>query len=196
MLSMPNFAIPELAHVQTPLLLLAMLAVSLLLIFAGSSIAKIVAFVAVGLVGAAFVASLAAQFLSPASYLVGAILGFAIGGLLGVVMIILGIGLIAGYAGYLLALDFGLSPFVGLVAGIVAFVVGLWLSDRILALGTAVVGGFLLFNTLTYLGLGYSTSIVVAAATTLIGIGVQWGLRRRMAQPNAPRMGGQPNDHR
>ena len=196
MISIPILATPELARVQAPLLLLAMLGVSLLLIFAGRTLAKVLAFVVVGLVGAAFGGTLAAQFLSPGWSIVGAVLGFVIGGLLGVTLMILGIGLAAGYAGYLLALELALNPTAAIVFGFIAFILGLVLANKFLALGTAIVGGFLLFNTLALIGLGPSISIVVAAVTTLIGIWVQWGQRKRMTQPTAPRVGGQPSDHR
>ena len=192
MWSIPNILAPVQASVPAWALLLGLLGLSLVLIFAGSTLVKVVAFVVVGFAGAAFGGALAAQYLAPSWQLVGIILGFVVGGLLGVVLIALGIGFAVGYAAYLVALDFALGSTVALIAGVVFFIVGLALSGKILTVGTAVVGGLLLFNVLTYYGFGSTMATVVAAALTLMGLWVQLAPQRRITA-NA---GGQPGASR
>ncbi len=196
MISIPNMLAPLQAQVPAWALFLALLGVSLALIFAGSTLAKIVAFVVVGFVGASVGGALAAQYLPPGGNLVGVILGFAVGGLLGVALIALGIGFAVGYAGYLLALNFALSPTMALIVGIAFFIVGLALSGKILTVGTALVGGLLLFDVLTHYGFGPTMATVVAALMTLIGLWVQLSPNRRVAQPATSNVGGQPSDRR
>ena len=195
MLSIPSILAPVQANVPAWALLLGLLALSLVLIFAGKTLVKVVAFVVVGFAGAAFGANLAAQYLAPSWEIVGMLLGFVIGGMLGVALIALGIGFAVGYAAYQFALDFALGQTAALVAGVVFFVVGLALSNKILKVGTAVVGGLLLFNVLTYYGFGSAMATLVAAALTLAGLWVQLASNRQMTQPTSS-AGGQPSASR
>lgn len=192
MLSIPSSLFPAMAHVPTDLLFLVLLGVSLVLIFAGGTLAKIVAFIVVGLVGAAFGGSLVAHYVSPQWDLVGVLLGFVVGGLLGMALLSLGVGLVVGYAGYVLALGFGLSSSLAIVAGVVFFIVGLILASKILTVVMAVVGGFLLFNVLSYFGLAPALSIVLTGVLTLIGLWVQLSSRRHVTRPPAANVGSQP----
>ena len=171
------------AHVPKDLLFLALLVVSLALIFAGGTLAKVVAFIVVGLLGAVFGGVLVAQYISPQWDLLGVLLGFIIGGILGVTLLPMGVGLVVGYAAYIIALGFGLSSTVALVAGVIFFVVGLVLASKIIIFVTAVAGGFLLFNVLTYFGFDPLASTLVAGGLTLIGLWVQLATRRRVIRP-------------
>jgi hypothetical protein len=193
MFSIPSSLVPAMTHVSGDLLFLFLLVVSLALIFAGGTLAKVLAFIVVGLVGAVFGGVLVAQYISPQWDLVGIFLGFVVGGLLGMALLPLGVGLVVGYAGYLLALGFGLSSTLALVAGVVFFIIGLVLSGKILKVVTAVAGGFLLFNVLVYFGLSPLVSTLVAAALTLSGLWVQLSSRRRVTKPAATNAGGQPS---
>jgi hypothetical protein len=194
MFSTPNILAPVHAYVPAWLLLLSLLAVSLILIFAGRTLVKVVAFVVVGFAGAAVGGTLAVQFLPPGLGLVGILLGFVLGGLLGVALISVGIGLAVGYAAYLLALDLALGATIALVAGVAFFIVGLALSSRILAIVTAIAGGLLLFHVLTDFGLG-TTALLIAAVLTLAGLWVQLAPGRRIKPPTAAKAGGQQHDH-
>ena len=169
-------------QVPTWLLSLALLVISLVLIFAGRSVVKAIAFFVVGLVGAAIGGALAAQYLAGAGdlgTLVGFLLGFAIGGLIGVVVVMVGIGVVLGYGAYTVTQQFVSGSTIPLVAGFVFFLVGIALYNKILGLVTAVAGGFLLFDVLIDYGAGSTLSLVVAAALTLGGIWVQEGKRRK-----------------
>lgn len=168
------------AHVPAYLLFLALLVVSLALIFAGGTFAKVVAFMVVGLLGAVFGGVLVAQYISPQWDLIGVLLGFVVGGLLGVALLPLGVGLVVGYAAYLLALGFGLGSTLALAAGVIFFIIGLVLSSKIIKVVTAVAGGFLLFNVLVYFGLSPLVSTLVAGVLTLLGLWVQLTSRRRV----------------
>lgn len=193
----PHTLPPVLGYFPAQLLLLALLGASLVLIFAGRTLAKVVAFLAVGLVGAALGGTLAAQYLPPMWGVFGALLGFVMGGILGVALLPLGVGLALGYAGYVVALGFALGSTMALVVGVVFFVVGAILSNRILSVTTAVIGGLLLFDVLTrYVGFSSTIATVVAAFVTLIGLWVQLAPGRRPPQPTTTAVGGQPSDRR
>lgn len=183
MLSIPNMLAPVLAHVPAPLLLVALLAVSLVMIFAGGTLARVVAFLAVGLAGAALGGSLTAQYLSPTWSVIGLLLGFVIGGMLGVVLLSLGVAVAVGYAGYLVALYLALGPTVALVVGLVFFVVGLALSGKILSLAIGMLGGLLLFGVLTRYGFGTTPAVFVAGILTLAGLWVQLSSRHTSKPP-------------
>jgi hypothetical protein len=189
MLPIPNVLAPALAQVPAPLLLVSLLAVSLVMIFAGGTLAKVVAFLAVGLAGAALGGSLAAQYLSSSWAIIGLLLGFVVGGMLGVALLSLGVGIAVGYAGYLVALDLALGPTIAILVGVAFFVVGLLLSSKIISLATAVLGGLLLFGVLTHYGFGPTLATFVAGALTLVGLYVQLA-SRHASQPQAG-MGGQ-----
>jgi hypothetical protein len=167
--------------------------------FAGSTFAKVMAFLVLGFVGAVVGGTLGALYL-PAGWdllglIAGIVLGFAVGGLLGLALIPLGIGLAVGYAAYLLALDFAFGQTVAIVVGVAFFVVGLALSGKILKVVTAIAGGLLLFHVLTYSGLGLTLSTLIAAALALIGLWVQFVSGRRVTQPTTAQVGGRPSDH-
>lgn len=189
-----NGLAPALSQGQGSLLLLAVLGLSLVLIFAGRKLVKVVAFLVAGLVGAAIGGALGALFLNSGLALIGVLIGFVLGGLLGVVLISLGIGLAVGYAGYLIVLGLAGSSTIAAVAGLVFFIVGLALASKILTLATAVAGGLLLFNVLAYFGFSPIVSTLIAAATTLIGLWVQTAHNKRMTQPASTNLGGQPNN--
>jgi hypothetical protein len=188
--SISSMLAPLQANVPAWALLLGLLGLSLVLIFAGGTLVKVVAFVVVGIAGAALGGTIAAQYLAPSWQLLGVVLGFVVGGVLGVALIALGIGFALGYAAYLVALDLALGPTIALVTGVVFFIVGLVLSGKILTVGTAIVGGLLLFNVLTYYGFGSEVATLVAAVLTVLGLWVQLAPRRRMtvstgSQPSA-----------
>jgi hypothetical protein len=177
--------------------LLALLAVSLVLIFAGRSVVKVIAFFVVGLIGAAIGGALAAQFLAGAGdlgTLLGVLLGFAIGGLIGVVLVMIGIGVVLGYGAYAVTQQFVSGNIIPLIVGFVFFIVGIALYNKILGVVTALAGGFLLFDVLIGYGAGSTLSIVVAAALTLAGVWVQEDMHRKKkaAQPTVSNAGTQP----
>jgi hypothetical protein len=193
MVPLPVSLSPVLPGVPAAVLLLALLGVSLLLIFAGKTLAKVVAFLAVGIIGAAFGGSFAVQYLAPQWQIVGLLLGFVLGGLIGVVLLPLGVGLAVGYAGYVIALDLALGPTVAIIAGVASFVVGALLSSKVLSVATALIGGLLLFDVLTRYGFGASLATLVAALLTILGLWVQLAPDRRPTQPTTTSVGGQPS---
>ncbi|MDE1854368.1 MAG: hypothetical protein KGI38_11570 [Thaumarchaeota archaeon] len=198
-MSIPNQLAPLLSTVPAWALLLSMLVVSLVLIFAGRKVVKVIAFFVVGLIGATIGASLAAQYLTGSGslgLLLGGILGFVLGGLIGVVMVAVGIGLVIGYGAYLLAQDFVTGTTIPLVVGFIFVIVGIALYDRILSFVTALAGGFLLFDAMRLYGVDSTLSIVVAGALTLAGIWIQEDLgRKKVTQPTVSNVGGQPSEH-
>jgi hypothetical protein len=177
---------PLLEGIPGKALVLALGAASLVLIFAGRSVIKVVAFLVVGLVGALIGGVIGAMILGSFGALFGITLGFVVGGLAGIAMLALGIGLIIGYAGYVLALDQSGSHFVALVAGFVLFVIGLAFHNKIVSIVTAVAGGMLFFDVLRVLGMAALESMIVAAFLAIAGIYVQDSTGKKMAKPAAP----------
>ncbi len=186
MVSIPSQLGPITSAIPAWALLLSMLVVSVLLIFAGRTVVKVLAFLVVGLVGASVGGVLAAQFLAGAGTLgivLGFLLGFVIGGFIGVLLIAVGIGLALGYGAYVLTSSFVSGTTVPLLAGILFFIIGLALYNKILSLVTAVAGGFLFFDVLQLYGLDQTLAVIIAALATLAGIWVQEGLGKRRAAP-------------
>ncbi len=195
MVTFPSQLAPLLNTVPAWALALSMLVVSLILIFAGRKVVKFIAFLVVGLIGATIGGALMAQYLTglgSLGILVGALVGFVIGGLLGVALLAVGIGLVMGYAAYLLTQGFVSGATIPLVVGIVFGLVGIALHNKILSFITALAGGLLLFDVLVAYGLNSTLSIILAAALTLAGIWVQEVGRKKMIQQTAPNVPGQP----
>lgn len=194
MMSLPNQLAPVTSAVPAWALLLSMLIVSMILIFAGRTVVKAVAFLVVGLIGASIGGTLAAQYLVGSGNLgtlLGFLLGFAIGGLVGVLLVSVGIGLAIGYGAYVLATTFVSGATIPLVVGIAFFIIGVAFYNRILSLVTAVAGGILFFDVLQLYGLDSTLAIVLAAGATLAGIWVQEDLGKRRATPTtASNVGG------
>ena len=186
MISIPNQLAPITSAVPAWALLLSMLIVSLILIFAGRTVVKVVAFLVVGLIGASIGGMLAAQYLTgigSMGTLLGVLLGFVLGGLIGVLLIAVGIGLAIGYGAYVLVTSFVSGTTIPLVVGVVFFIIGAAFYNRILSLVTAVAGGILFFDVLQLYGLDQTLAIILAAAATLAGIWVQEGLGKHTATP-------------
>lgn len=198
-LSIPNQLAPFASIVPAWVLLLSTLVVALVLLFAGRTVVKVVAFLVVGVVGASIGGMLAAEFLTGAGALgtlLGIILGFLVGGLAGVVLIALGIGLAIGYAAYILTATLVQGSLIPLAVGFVLFIVGLAFYDRVVSIVTSLAGGLLLFDVLLMYGMGPAFSTVAAVGATIAGIMVQEGLTRRQATQAVQSPGGQPSDHR
>ncbi|MGD0396585.1 MAG: hypothetical protein ABSB26_06710 [Nitrososphaerales archaeon] len=182
MVSIPGQFSDLLKGVPSWPLILAMLVVSLLLIFAGRKVVKALAFLVVGLIGASIGGEFAAHYLgSLGSFgtILGVLIGFVAGGLIGLLLVRVGIGLAVGYAAYLLTVDLVSSTIAAFVVGFVFFVVGWLLYNKILSLVTAVAGGFLLYDGLRLYGLDLTVSMVLAVLVTLAGIWVNFRHRKR-----------------
>jgi len=163
-------------------LIIAMLVVSLLLIFAGRKVIKALAFLVVGLIGSSIGGMFAAHYLtSLGSFgtVLGVLIGFVAGGLIGLLLVRVGIGLAVAYAAYLVTVDIVSSTVAAFVVGFVFFVVGWILYNKILSLVTALAGGFLLYDALRLYGLNPTVSTILAVLVTLAGIWVNFRHRRR-----------------
>jgi hypothetical protein len=188
MIPIPNQLAAITGTLPAGALLLSLLAVSLLLAFAGRTIIKVIAFLVVGLVGAGVGVLLAAQYLAAwgtAGTLLGVLGGFVVGGLIGVLAVALGIGLAIGYAAYLLTTTLVSGTTIPLIVGFVFFIVGVALYNRILGLVTALAGGLLLFDVLTMYGLGPLPSMLFAALVAVAGLYVQESSGKKNVPPQA-----------
>ncbi len=195
MFRIPIQFLPALHGLPEGTVALALLATALVLIFAGRSVIKVLAFVVVGLVGAAIGGTLGLQYLGAGGNLVGMVLGFVLGGLAGVLLVALGVGLLVGYAAYLLAVGFIPNATGDFIVGVVFFVVGLALAGEILSALTAVAGGILLFEVFRFYGLGMTMAGLIAALATVAGLWVQISSERHVTKTTATTAGGQTSDH-
>ena len=167
-------------------LIIVMLVVSLLLIFAGRKVIKALAFLVVGLIGASIGGVLGAQYLASLGVfgrVLGILIGFFVGGLMGIVLVALGIGVAVGYGAYLLTLDIVSNSTAAIVVGIIFFIIGLALYSKILSLVTAVAGGFLFYDALRLYNLNPILATLLAAVLTLAGILVQYRSRSNTVEP-------------
>jgi hypothetical protein len=186
LVSIPNQLAPYLGSVPSGAILLAMLVVSLVLIFAGRTVVKVIAFLVVGVIGASVGGTLVSQFaagMGSLGVLLGLVVGFILGGVVGLLLVTVGIGLAVGYAAYLLTTSFISGTTVPLIVGVVFFIIGVAFYDKILGVVTALAGGFLLFDVLVIFGIGAIPSTVIAVVLTIAGIWIQEGSRRRVSQP-------------
>jgi hypothetical protein len=156
-----------------------LLVLSLALIFYGRSIIKGVAFLTVGLVGAAFGLVAGGLVLGFIGAGIGAIVGFVIGGLIGLLIVHVGMGIVLGYFGYLAVRDVTHGSLLAILVGIILFFVGVAISIKLLELVTAIVGGVILYNVLVFFGVPALYAVVVAVALAAIGFYVQQQQQKR-----------------
>jgi hypothetical protein len=148
--------------------------VALGLMFAGRSIIKGLAFLAVGLAGAAFGLAVGGSFLGVIGAVIGGVLGFLVGGVVGLFLVEVGMGLALGYFGYLVTRDLTNVFVLAVAVGIVLFFVGLAISSKLLELVTAILGGVMLDAVLVYFGVSPSYAAVVSIVLAAAGFYVQF----------------------
>lgn len=153
--------------------------VALGLMFAGRSIIKGLAFLVVGLGGAAIGLAAGGTFLGPIGAIAGGVVGFILGGLVGVTLLEVGMGLALGYFGYLAAHYLLHSFLLAVGIGIVLFFVGVALATKLLELVTAALGGLVLYGVLIFFGVTPLYSAVVSLVLAVAGFYVQQNKRRR-----------------
>ncbi|MEM1923455.1 MAG: hypothetical protein QXX80_06670 [Nitrososphaerota archaeon] len=151
--------------------------VALALIFMGKKVAKALVFIAGGVAVALITASFVNPYLGGLLTLVAAIAGFALGGLIAIFILKLGIGVALGILGYNIASWLGSYMVVGIVVGIILFVIGVLLSDKILAVTTVLLGSLLLIQSLNTLGVPLLITLTFAALLAALGLYTQ--LRER-----------------
>jgi len=153
--------------------------VALGLMFAGRSIIKGLAFLVVGLAGAAFGLAAGGLLLGVIGSIIGGVVGFVLGGLIGLLLVHVGMGLALGYFGYLATRDLTHSLLLAVVVGIVLFFVGVAISSKLLELVTAVVGGVVLYGVLVFFGAAPLYAAAVSVVLAAAGFYVQRSRRRR-----------------
>ena len=176
--------VPSLLSGPVEIVYLGVLVVlSLLLMFAGRSIIKGLAFLAVGLAGAAFGAAVGGVVLSLPGAIIGALVGFVVGGLIGLLLVHIGMGLALGYFGYVITRDLTHVFILAVVAGFILFIVGVVISNKLLELVTAILGGVIMYGVLVILGVPPLFATVIALILALLGFLVQ--RRRNVSTPSS-----------
>lgn len=168
--------VPRLVSLPAALLFLV---VSLVLIFAGRYVIRVIAFLGVALIFAAAAASIGALVLGIVGFIGGAIFGFIVGGIASFVLLPLAIGFATGLAAYDLTQNlvhvFALSVFVG----VILFFLGVFLSMRFLSLATAIFGALTLFNVLVFFHVPTIFSAGIALVLGVAGFWIQGGVGER-----------------
>lgn len=173
-----NF-LPHLTGIGGSLFAVILALVALGLMFSGRSIIKGLAFLAVGLAGAAFGLAVGGSFLGVVGAVIGGVLGFLVGGAVGILLVDVGMGLALGYFGYLATRDLTNVFVLAVVAGIVLFFVGVFISSKLLDLVTAVLGGVILDGVLIFFGVSPPLAAVISVVLAAAGFFVQFRNRRR-----------------
>jgi hypothetical protein len=163
--------------------LAVLIVVSLLLMFAGRAIIKALAFVAVGLAGAAFGATAGGLILGLPGAVIGAFIGFIVGGFIGLLLVHIGMGLALGYFGYVVLRDLTHIFILAVVLGFFLFIIGIIISSKLLELVTAILGGVILYETLVVLGVAPLFATLTAVILAMLGFYVQ----RTRVPPGPPR---------
>lgn len=169
---------------------LVLLVLSFALIFAGRSVIKALAFLALGLAGAVFGSAAGALVLGIVGVILGFFVGFFLGGILGILVVQLAMGLALGYFAYLVTFDVIHVPLVAVIVGVVLALVGTIIAFILLELVTAILGGVILYGVLTYFGLPALASAVVSVVLALVGFYVQ---HARTTRRGRRRLGNRPD---
>jgi len=172
--------------VGAPIFLIVLLAVSLLLIFFGRRVLKVVAFVLGGFAGAYFGGIIGEFFLGTLGTVLGEVTGFLAGGVLSLAFLALGIGLALGYGGYAITQALVGATLLSLIVGGLLFVLGVILSGRILSLVSVVIGSFLLLNVLIFVGFSLLLAAPFVLILAIVGFWIQNESERRRAPTQKP----------
>ena len=172
-----NF-LPHLSGLGGSLFAVILALVALGLMFSGRSIIKGIAFLAVGLAGAAFGLAVGGGFLGVIGAVIGGVLGFLVGGAIGLLLVDVGMGLALGYFGYLATRDLTNVFVLAVVVGIVLFFVGVAISSKLLDLVTAILGGVILDGVLVFFGVSPPLAAVISVVLAAVGFFVQLRNRR------------------
>jgi hypothetical protein len=152
---------------------LLLVALSVTLAFAGRQLIKALAFIITGIIVGVVGASIGMSYLGTFGAILGGAAGFLIGGFLGILFVFVGIGIALGYLGYSATNVLVGSELLAIVAGAVLFIVGVVLANELLSIATAILGGVLLFDVMTYLGMGFVIPAISAIMVAVLGAWVQ-----------------------
>jgi hypothetical protein len=153
--------------------ILLIVALCLALAFFGRDLIEVLAFIVTGLIVGAIGAQLGLQYLGAVGEVLGGVGGFLLGGLLGVFLVIVGIGIALGYLSYSATYAVVGNEIIAIIAGAVLFIAGIILANEILSIATALLGGLILFDLMSYMGMGFVLSGIIAVALAIVGAYVQ-----------------------
>ena len=171
--------LPHLSGFGGSLFAVILALVALGLMFSGRSIIKGLAFLAVGLAGAAFGLVVGGSLLGVIGAVIGGVLGFLAGGVVGLLLVDVGMGLALGYFGYLATRGLTSVFVLAVAVGVILFIVGVAISSKLLDLATAVLGGVILDGVLVFFGVSPPYAAVISVVLAAIGFFVQLRNRRR-----------------
>jgi hypothetical protein len=168
----------------------AVLSLSLLMVFVGSRLIRELAFIVVGLMGGLVGVTIGGYVLGPLGAVIGFVGGFIAGSYATVLFLPAGLGIAVGFAGYAVAKAFIGVTVVPILVGAVGFAYGFLLTDLLLSVVSAAIGGAMLYDLLITTGLPPYEMLVVTIALTAAGVTTQLLIARRakdlFGQPLGP----------
>lgn len=158
----------------------ALLTISLLLIFAGSKLISELTFLLVGLIGGLVGVSIGYAYFGTAGGFFGFAVGFLLGGFASVVLLPVGVGIAIGYVGFAVAKTLIPDAFVAPLVGLVAFAYGLLLTDLLMPAITGALGGAFLYDLTLSFGMPPAVMLLVVATVTIVGVLIQTLLAKKI----------------
>ncbi len=169
---MPFGVMPYMPEAFATPTLVFLLAVSLMLMFVGRRFIDAIAWLVVGLVGAAIGVTFGSPFGALGS-VIGFVGGFLIGGVASVFLLPLGLGFALAYVAYSIAGHFVNITLVPDLVAVVCFAYGLLLTDLLLPVVSSAVGGAIFFDIMFTMGTSSPEAAFASAGLASLGVGVQ-----------------------
>lgn len=151
---------------------LIFLVLSLVLIFYGRKMVKIITFIVGGIIGAFLIYEYLVPWLrigEPFNYII-ALLGFIVSGVLAIGLIQLLGGMIAGYLSYRFVYPYFQDWMPSLIVAVIVFAIVLVLFNKLLSIGTAILGALLFSHALSnFIPLDATVFLIVTIILAIIG---------------------------
>jgi len=165
-------SIPDLPPQIGPIIILAL---ALLLIFAGKGVIKAIIFVIAGLAVLSIALVFAAIYLSLSLpvLIILALAAFIVGGVIGILLLPVGIGIALAVVGYSITQPLFNNTLIALVIAVILFIAGIILADKILIIASVFLGGLMLLSAITALGVPVLAAVLLAIILSCLGIVVQ-----------------------
>jgi hypothetical protein len=156
--------------VLSPLYAIPIILVGLALAFFGKAVFKWLIILAGGIVGGTALALVAQAYGQSELVVLGAtIIGFIIGGLLGIFLVYVSVFLIGAYIGYLLVLTFTSNIIAVAIVAIIFGILAIIIFKFALPILTAIVGGSMVGQGLMLAGVIYPVAAVIGIAVIILG---------------------------
>jgi len=154
------------------------LLIGLIVALAGKAVARLVAFLVGGAALGLFLYQVGLSYSAHQGQIIPLILGllgFLVGGILGVLLLPVAVGLGLGFVFFSVASSLFGGFIVPLISGLIGFVIGVVLSKPVLVVVTAALGGYLVYIGL--MGIGVERLLAIAGGGLIFILGLILQLR-------------------